>query len=306
MALDRLLAWCVANVGEEALSAAVWEGGRLALPDRNARARRMLDEVSAKVVAVGHPREFVRTLPGVGPAMRTEAAYLVFRMVQSHLYVAAAQGHRMKDREWDCLLLMALALGLADPPLRKGSARDILTAAFPGGRREAEARVEAELDARVHRLETLPRAALGASEFLTLALSVDLATGWFDDLRLSAGELARLRTRAADRAASVMSLIRLTARADGEVTPEEEAVLAAIAEALPTLGGPPSRLSVEGLPGLLGSSEERHGLLRCMVAVATADGEWGSEEERLCRTVAELLGLPPHVVDCWVPQPLPA
>lgn len=306
MALDRLIAWCVEEIGEEARSAALWEGGALALPDRNARARRMLDELSARVVAVGHPRDFVRTLPGVGPEMRTEAAYLVFRMVQSHLYVAAAQGHRMKDREWDSLLLMALALRLADPPLQKGNAREILTAAFPGGRRQVEDRLERELDARVRRLEILPRAALGASEFLTLAMSVDLSTAWFNDLRLSPPEMDALRRRAADRAAAVMSLLRLTARADGEVTPDEEAVLSAMAEALPTLGGAPSRLEVDSLPKVLWSAEERHGLLRCMLAVAAADGEWGPEEERLCRTVAELLGLPPHIVDCWIPQPMPS
>lgn len=303
MALDRLLAWCIENLGEEARSAALWEEGPLALPDRTARARRMLDEVSTRVVAFGHPREFVRTLPGVGPEMRTEAAYLVYRMVQAHLYVAAAQAHRMQDRDWDCLLLMVLALGLADPPLR-GTAREILTAAFPGGRAQVEDRLERELDARVRRLETLPRAALGASEFLTLAMSVDLATGWFDDLRLSPQEMVNLRRRAADRAAAVMGLIRLTAGADGAISPEEEAVLGELAQALPTMGGSPSRLSVDILPRLLWSTEERHGLLRCMVAVATADGEWGPEEERLCRTVAELLGLPPAAIDCWVPQPL--
>lgn len=289
--LGRLVHWCVDSFASEAESAARWADCYMAVPDRAERARRMIGDLSARVVGAGYPRHFVEELPGVRGRLRTEAAYLVFRLVKIQLYVAAAMGHRMDDREAleaQSLLLLAMALG--EPPEWRSQ-------------QQAESRLEEILDQRVAAVEALPHATamLGAFEFLTLAAAADVAAAWFDDMHLSGRDLDALRRSSAERTAVVLGLLKLMARADGTLSRPEEGVLDEVARVLPHVDPADLRravaeMSVERLPEILPFAEERQGLLDCMLAVATADGRLAPEEEGLCREVARVLEIPDEEV----------
>ncbi len=300
--LILLLTWCVATLAPEAEAAGRWADCYMAVPDRKQRARRMLGELSERVVASGSPRDFVEELPGFQEGLPLEAAYLVFRMVKTNLYVAAAHGLPLVDLpalEDQNLLLLGAELDMpafVAALTGKGPARDMLRRHFPQGRSEASALLQAELVRRVSSLEGQPYAGAlrGALEFLTVASAADFANAYYDDMLVSLQELADLSRAAARRAVSVIGLAKLVARADDAMATEEEALMAALRHLVPAQD-PAARqqalatMSAEQLPGLLTLAEERHGLMTCMVAMAGADGMITREEEQLCRDVARLL-----------------
>lgn len=310
MGLLPYLAWCVQAFAPEAESAARWADQFLAFPDRLERARRMIGDLSARVSASGTPRAFVEEFPGVRGRLQVETAYLVFRMVKIHLYVAAAQGIPLADLrllEDQSLLLMGTELGL--PPFEgaladRGGASDVLGRHFRRGREEAADLLQDAFESRVRRLAELPYAGAlrGALEFLTFASAADLANAYYDDMALRPEEVAVLSLRSAERAVSVLGLLKLTARADGAVSRQEEGLLEALRQVVPAVDAQAltralGSLSLARLPEVLEYAEERHGLLHCMLAMASADARLDPVEERLCREVADLLEIPQDQVD---------
>jgi len=297
-----LLNWCVEALAPEAEAAGRWADCYLAVPDRARRARRMLGELSERIVASGSPRDFANELPGVREGLPLEAAYLVFRMVKTNLYVAAAHGVSLVDPaalEDQNLLLLGAELGLPTFTATltgKGPAGDLLRRHFPRARGEASALVQAELVRRVTCLEgqAYAGALRGTLEFLTVASAADFANAYYDDMLLSLPELVDLNRAAARRAVAVMGLVKLVARADDALAAEEEALLSALRNLVPEQD-PSVRqeamatMSAARLPEVLTMAEERQGLLACMVAMAGADGVLSPEEEQLCRDAAGLL-----------------
>lgn len=304
------LSWCVENLAPEAESAARWADHYMAVPDRRERARRMVGDLSSRVVASGTPRDFVEELPGVRGHLGVEGGYLVFRAVKTHLYVAAAQGIPLVDRtmlEDQSLLLLGAEFGLpafVAALAEKRPAPKVLRHHFPRGREEAAELLGTELARRVAHVERQSFAGTlrGALEFLTLAAASDFANAYYDDGKVSPEEFAELRRAGARRAVAVTGLLKLMARADGVITVEEEAVLEAIRHLLPEQDAGLFRevmnaMSPGQLPEVLPFAEERQGLLRCMVTMASADRRVDPAEEALCRNVAELLEIPAAELD---------
>lgn len=304
------LAWCVQAFAPEAESAARWADQFLAFPDRHERARRMIGDLSARVSASGTPRAFVEEFPGVRGGLQVETAYMVFRMVKIHMYVAAAHGIPLVDLpllEDQSLLLMGAELGLApfeSAVSDRGGASDVLRRRFPGSRAEAAALLQDGFESRVGRLAQLPFAGAlrGALEFLTFASATDLANAYYDDMVLRPEEVTALSLHSAERAVSVLGLLKLTARADGAVSRQEEGLLEALRQVVPAVDPQALQralgsLSLERLPQVLTFAEERQGLLQCMLAMASADARLDPVEERLCRDVADLLEIPQDQVD---------
>lgn len=304
------LDWCVEACAPEAAAAARWADQFMALPDRRERGRRMLAEISERVVASGSPRDFVEDLPGVRGVLPVEAAYLIYRMVKTHLYVAAARGlplvdvQGLKDQN---LLLAGAELGL--PPFasalsERGPAAAILQRRFPRGRSEAAEIVQIELLRRVAALEGRPfsDALRSALEFLTLASAADFADAYYEGMVVHPQQLANLAGAAARRTVAVTGLVKLVAWADGILSVEEEAMLAAVRQVVPSqpqevLREAIASMSPEQLPQVLPFAEERQGVLQCMLAMALTDGRLDSAQEELCRDVAALLELPEADVD---------
>lgn len=304
------LSWCVAAFAPEATSAARWADSYLAIPDRKERARRMLAEISARVVASGKDRDFVLELPGVRGRLPLEAAYLVYRLVKTHLYVAGAQGVPLADLptlEDQSLLLLGAELGLpgfVSALADRRPAPAILQRRFRGGRVEAAGFVKSELLRRIAALEgqPFPEALLSALEFLTLASAADFAAAYYHDMAVRPGEVIELGRAAARRTVAVTGLVRLVGWVDGILSVEEEAMLQAVGMVVPahdpeTLREAKASVSPEQLPQVLPFAEERQGVLQCMLAMALADGQLDRAKEELCRDVADLLELPRADVD---------
>ncbi len=298
--LLHLLDHIVRTLAPEAEAAGRWADCYLAEPRRRERARRMLGELSERIVASGSPRDFVAELPGVGAGLPPEAAYLVFRMVKTNLYVAAAYGSPLTDpvalRDQN-LLLLGASWGLESflaALSERGPAGTVLRRHL--SLEDAAARLETELARRVAPVAgTDPAASLrGTLEFLAVASAADVANAYYDDGLVSPQEMADLVRSAARRTVSVLGLVKLVAGADDSTTPEELALLADLRRLLP--GPDPTArhealatLSAQQLPAVLSLAEERQGLLACMVAMAAADGMLQPAEEGLCRDVARLL-----------------
>lgn len=324
MGLLSYLTWCVEHLLSEAESAARWADQFMAVPDRHERARRMLGDLSARVVGGGAPREFVRDLPPEAGArdLSESTAYVVHRSVKTHLYVAGAHGMPLKDPGIlldQGLLLLGAEHGLADFLAALGEpkpAPEVLRRRFPGGRDEAAARLIAALEATDSRVQAIPfpGARAGAFEFLTLSYAADLANAYYDDMVVDAREVRELMRAAAERAVSVFGLLKLTARADGLVTDDEEALLSAVRRVVPAveeevLQEALRAMSVERLPVVLRYAEERFGLVHCMLAMACADHKLHPAEIQLCREVAALLEVPMEDVEralAGLPVPLPS
>ena len=310
MGLYPLLQWCIESFAPEAESAARWADNFMAVPDRKERGRRMVAELSARVAGSGTPRDFVLELPGVRGKLPVGAAYLAFRIVKIHLYVAGAHAMPLVDFPGladQSLLLMGAELGLpwfASALSERVPASALLRRRFPKGHVGAAEFLQEDLVRRVTHLQDHPHshALQGAMEFLTLASAADFANAYYDDMSVSPRELEELNLNAARRAVALTGLVKLVARADGIMTSEEEEVLAALREVIPpqdaasyqqALAG----MSPEQLPQILRLAEERQGLLRCMIAVASADGHLSPAEEALCRDVAGILEIPEADVD---------
>lgn len=310
--LYDLVEWCVREGREDAQNWITYTQGSARNLSRDDLATRVVHQQAQLAARAPVTPAAVGSLPGIRTAVNrrlisADVGFLLYRMIKSIMYQAAAYGQRFDKDGLPERVLLILGVALGDDRTRTTLVAEgnkppakLLERIVRGGAKPYAQHLGEIICHRFHgkgSLSSIPivgRPYFGAQNFIFISAAALAGRYVFNDCALSKKELDELDARVLDLSRAVLSLMVWMAKGDGSLDRSEADTIMMLEESLLMPGisyeelekDLPETPDWDRIRRQFQTEDEKAGLLENILMVVWADGEKQPSEDRMCRRLA--------------------